>query len=269
MENVIDLTCDYLNVVNLNNRINILQMKDNFSKQAASYSRYRPDYPNKMMDYLVSFVKNKSMALDVATGNGQVAHQLSRYFEKVYATDISQNQLDNAIQVPNLVYKLEPAEKTSFENQTFDLITVAQAIHWFDFDLFYKEIYRVLKPDGIFAILGYGLFSTNAESDVIIRNYYYNIVGSYWDEERKYLDENYETIPFPFDEIKAESFENNFAWSFEELIGYLETWSATQHYILKNNKNPLDLIREELKISWRNNDKKVTFPLLLRIGKLK
>lgn len=244
-------------------------MKDNFSKQALGYSKYRPQYPDKMVDYLISFANNNSIALDVATGNGQIAHKLSRVFEKVFATDISQKQLDNAIQVENVVYRLESAEKTSFEDKSFDLITVAQAVHWFDFDLFYKEIYRILKPDGIFAILGYGLFSTNAESDVILRNYYYNIVGSYWDKERKYLDENYTTIPFPFDEIKTKSFKNRFIWSFEELIGYLETWSATQHYILKNNNNPVDLIREELKISWQNNDGKVTFPLLFRIGKLK
>jgi ubiquinone/menaquinone biosynthesis C-methylase UbiE len=244
-------------------------MKDNFSRQASEYSKYRPHYPNEMIDYLISFAKNKSTALDIATGNGQVAHKLSAVFEKVYGIDISQNQLDNAIQASNLVYKLESAEKTSFDKGTFDLITVAQAVHWFDFDLFYKEIYRILKPDGIFAVLGYGLFSTNTESDLIIHNYYCNIVGPYWDKERKYLDENYKTIPFPFDEIKTEGFENHFIWSFEELIGYLETWSATQHYILKNDSNPLDLIREELKKSWDKNDKKVTFPLLLRIGKLK
>lgn len=244
-------------------------MKDNFSKQASEYSKYRPHYPDTMIDYLISFVKNKSKALDVATGNGQIAHKLSTVFEKVYGIDISQKQLDNAIPAPNLEYKLESAEKTSFDNQTFDLITVAQAIHWFDFDLFYKEIYRILKPDGIFAVLGYGLFSTNVESDVIIRNYYYNIIGPYWDEERKYVDKNYTTIPFPFDEIATDSFENHLTWSFDELMGYLETWSATQHYILKNNSNPLDLIREEFKISWEKNDKKVTFPLLFRIGKLK
>jgi ubiquinone/menaquinone biosynthesis C-methylase UbiE len=244
-------------------------MKDNFSKQALEYSKFRPHYPDEMIDYLISFVRNKSMVLDIATGNGQIAHKLSVVFEKVYGIDISKNQLDNAIQASNLVYQLESAEKTSFGDQTFDLITVAQAIHWFDFDLFYKEIYRILKPDGIFAVLGYGLFSTNAESDVILRNYYYNIVGPYWDKERKYLDENYTSIPFPFDEIIIDSFENQFTWSFEELMGYLETWSATQHYILKNNRNPLDLIKEELKISWHNNDKKVTFPLLFRIGKLK
>jgi ubiquinone/menaquinone biosynthesis C-methylase UbiE len=244
-------------------------MKDNFSKQAFQYSKFRPQYPDEMIDYLVSFVKNKGVALDIATGNGQVAHKLSRFFKTVYAIDISQNQLNNAIPTENIIYKVASAENTFFKKQEFDLITVAQAVHWFDFDLFYKEIDRILKPDGIFAVLGYGLFSTNADSDKILRDYYHNIIGPYWDSERKYLDENYKTIPFPFEEISTESFENHLTWTFEELMGYLKTWSATQHYISKNNQNPLDLIYDDLKVSWQKSDKKVTFPLLLRIGKLK
>lgn len=243
-------------------------MKDNFSKQAIDYSKFRPQYPQEMIECIISFVNNKSTALDIATGNGQVAHKLSAYFKKVYATDISQKQLDNAIQAENVSYSKESAENTSFENQKFDLIVVAQAVHWFDFEVFYKEIYRILKSEGIFAVMGYGLFSTNKDSDKILQHFYYNIIGPYWDAERKYLDENYETIPFPFEEIPTEKFENQFTWTFETLIGYLQTWSSVQHYISKNKQNPIDLIYDDLKVSWQKNDKKVTFPLLLRIGKL-
>jgi len=100
-------------------------MKDNFSKQAVDYSKFRPQYPKEMIECIISFVNNKSTALDIATGNGQVAHKLSAYFKKVYATDISQKQLDNAIQAENVIYSKEPAENTSFENQKFDLIVVA------------------------------------------------------------------------------------------------------------------------------------------------
>ena len=243
-------------------------MKDNFSKQAVDYSKFRPQYPEEMIKYIISFVNNKSTALDLATGNGQVAHKLSAYFEKVFATDISQKQLDNAIWANNIIYSKEPAENTSFENQKFDLIVVAQVVHWFDFESFYKEIYRILKPEGIFVVLGYGLFFTNPYSDKILHHFYYDIVGPYWDAERRHLDENYETIPFPFEEIPTEKFENQFSWTFEALIGYLQTWSSVQHYILKNNQNPIDLIYDDLKVSWQKNDKKVIFPLLLRIGKL-
>src|SRR5690606_8514093 len=123
-------------------------MKDNFSTQAGLYAQFRPSYPKEMIDYIVSQVTDKETALDVATGNGQVAGALSEHFKKVFATDISQKQLDNAIKKDNIVYSVSPAEKTDFNAQTFDLVTVAQAIHWFDFDAFYKEIYRILKPNG-------------------------------------------------------------------------------------------------------------------------
>jgi ubiquinone/menaquinone biosynthesis C-methylase UbiE len=244
-------------------------MKDNFTLQAAQYSAFRPHYPDAMIDYILTFVKDNQAALDVATGNGQVARKLSPHFKKVFATDISAKQLENASPAENIIYQFSPAEKTSFENHQFDLITAAQSVHWFDFDLFYKEVQRILKPEGIFVVMGYGLFSTNPDSDKILRDFYSNIVGPYWDVERKYIDENYQTIPFPFDEIPVKKFYNHFDWTFGQLTGYLETWSATQHYIKANNNNPVDLIREPLWKSWETSNKKVVFPLLLRIGKLK
>ncbi|MDV6168076.1 class I SAM-dependent methyltransferase [Flavobacterium sp. DG1-102-2] len=244
-------------------------MKDNFSAQAVQYSQFRPYYPSEMIDHIVSFVTNKETALDVATGSGQVAIQLSKYFTEVYGTDISDKQLEHAAKADNIVYKKESAEQTSFGESQFDLITVAQAIHWFDFDAFFKEVYRILKPDGIFAVLGYGLFSANGDADKLLKHFYYDITGPYWDAERRYLDENYTTIPFPFEELETQEFVNEFTWTFEQLTGYLETWSAVQHYIKKNGTNPIDLIKEELKEIWEEGDKKVTFPLLLRIGKLR
>lgn len=243
-------------------------MKDNFSALAKGYSKYRPYYPSEMIEYVVSFINERGQALDVATGNGQVAMELSKHFATVFATDISEKQLLNATQADNIIYMVERAEQTAFAENQFDLITVAQAIHWFDFDAFYKEVNRILKPDGIFAVLGYGVFSTNTDSDKILMHFYHNIVGPYWDVERKYIDDNYTTIPFPFDEVEVKQFTNEFTWTFDQLIGYLETWSAVQHYKNKEESNPLDIIRDELKESWEKNDKKVTFPLLLRIGKI-
>jgi len=244
-------------------------MKDNFSAQASGYSNFRPDYPGEMIYFVQSIAKHHFAALDVATGNGQVAKQLSAYFAAVYATDISQQQLDNAVRASNIFYRREPAEKSTFSDAQFDLITVGQAVHWFDFDVFYDEVRRILKPDGIFAILGYGLFYTNPDSDRIIRNFYHETLNGYWDIERKYIDENYKTIPFPFDELSVPTFENHLTWSYEQLTGYIETWSAAAHYRKKNGTNPLDVIRDELRKSWEKSDKSVTFPLLLRIGQLK
>lgn len=245
-------------------------MKDNFSVQAGAYSQYRPYYPQEMTDYIISFVNNKDSALDVATGNGQVAFKLADDFKDVYATDISEKQLENAVRKENIQYSNQPAENTSFADGSFDLITVAQAIHWFDFDAFYKEVYRLLKPDGVFAVLGYGLFSAeDKDVDKLLQYFYHDITRPYWDAERRYLDEDYKTIPFPFQEMETKQFVNEFTWSFEQVTGYLETWSAVQHYIKKNGTNPVDLIRDELKEIWEKGGGRVTFPLLLRIGTLK
>lgn len=244
-------------------------MKDLFSKQSNEYAKFRPNYPRELVQYIASHCTNRERALDVATGNGQMAVQLAEYFGAVSATDISENQLANATQVANVTYYKMPAEKTDFDAKSFDLIVVAQAIHWFNFEKFSTEVYRLLKDDGIFAIAGYGVLKTNTESDVILDRLYDDILGAYWQPERKYIDEHYKTIPFPYDEIPTKTFKNEFTWTFEQLIGYLETWSATQQYIAKNNANPLDFVRQELQESWEDNDNKVTFPLLLRNGKLK
>lgn len=242
-------------------------MKDNFSAQAVSYAQFRPGYPDALIEYIASFATEKHLALDLATGSGQVAHKLARHFDKVFATDISQKQLAQAAKAENIVYKCEPAESTSFEDNAFDLITVAQAVHWFDFSIFYKEAYRIIKPDGVFAVLGYGLPTTNGRTDKILQHFYRDIVGPYWDAERKFVDEGYRTIPFPFKEIETVDWSESHIWSIEHLTGYLETWSATQHYYKKTGINPVDLIRHELSLVWESTDKRVTFPLLLRIGR--
>ncbi|ESU22409.1 methylase involved in ubiquinone/menaquinone biosynthesis [Flavobacterium enshiense DK69] len=245
-------------------------MKDYFSVNSKGYSQFRPRYPEKMIQQIVSLVKEKNVALDVATGNGQVAAKLAAVFQAVYGTDISENQLSQAPEINNVIYRKMPAEQTDFADRQFDLITVAQAIHWFDFDTFYKEIYRILKPDGVFAVMGYGFFSTNKDSDKILWRLYEGIVGPYWDPERDYLTQEYQTIPFPLDEIVNEKYTQTYTWTFEQLIGYLETWSATTNYEkANNNENPIDIVRDELKASWEKGDKKVAFPMFLRIGKLK
>ncbi|HSD13773.1 MAG TPA: class I SAM-dependent methyltransferase, partial [Flavobacterium sp.] len=115
-------------------------MKDYFSEISTGYSQFRPRYPEEMLQEVVSLVKDKNTALDVATGNGQVASRLSEFFQTVYGTDISENQLKQAPEIQNVIYKKMPAEQTDFTAAQFDLITVAQAIHWFDFDAFYKEV---------------------------------------------------------------------------------------------------------------------------------
>jgi SAM-dependent methyltransferase len=244
-------------------------MKDNFSKVAGFYSQFRPSYPDSVYDFLLPFVLTKKTAWDAGTGNGQVAGQLANYFETVFATDFSKNQLKNAVIKKNIIYKTERAEQTSFPDNEFDLITVAQAIHWFDFTKFYNEVNRTLKPDGIFAVIGYDICKIDIKSDEIIQHLYSNILNGYWDKERIYIDEHYQTIPFPFDEINAPVFISEYEWSLEQLTGFLNSWSAVQHYKDRNNDdNPIHKITDDLRNCWNENGiKKVSFPVFLRVGR--
>lgn len=242
-------------------------MKDNFSKQAKHYAQFRPDYPIALYDFLLPLVQEKGCAWDAGTGNGQVAAVLANYFDKVIATDISEKQLTYAIQKPNIVYKVENAASADFAAQSLDLITVAQAIHWFDFEAFYQVVKKALKPTGILAVMGYALIEVeNQAIHSIIKRFYTEILGGYWDAERHYIDMHYETIPFPFIQLETPHFYSQYKWSFEQMIGFLSTWSAVQHYIQKNKENPIDIIFGALKAAWKDELESVRFPILCRVG---
>ena len=242
-------------------------MKDNFSSQSDNYVKFRPTYPAGLVKYLEGLVPNKNSAWDVGTGNGQLAVSLSEIFVNIYATDISDKQLNHAIQAPNIRYSKQPAESTSFTENQFDLITVAQAIHWFDFDAFYREATRTLKQDGVIAIVGYGLLRINEAVDSIIDEFYHELVGPFWDTERKYIDEEYSSIPFPFEEVLDHpQLSLASELSLNQLLGYLNSWSAVQHYKNENGANPVDQIEPRLREVWSFKSYPVKHPLFMRIG---
>jgi ubiquinone/menaquinone biosynthesis C-methylase UbiE len=244
-------------------------MKDNFSTRADRYAQFRPTYPDALFGQLFNLVPGKQTAWDCGTGNGQVAQRLAPVFHTVQATDISRQQLDNAVDLPNIHYSVQSAEKTNFPDHHFDLITVAQAIHWFDFDAFYAEAHRTLKPRGILAVIGYNLPRFTAAVDTIITGFYRDIVGPYWDKERRYIDENYRTIPFPYTDLPMPAFTIDVQWSFDHLIGYIETWSAVKHYQKNRSENPVALIEPRLKAAWGESDQlSGHFPILLRVARV-
>lgn len=243
--------------------------KDNFSKGAASYAKFRPDYPKKLFQLINSLVTFKTNCWDCGTGNGQLACELAKSFKNVYATDISQRQIDQADQQDNIHYSVQPAESTIFPDDLFDLVMVGQAIHWFDFDKFYTEVRRTCKPDALLVITGYSLLRVDEAMDPVLDDFYHNRVGPYWDQERSYIEGAYQTIPFPFEEIAHDDYLITCKWTLEHLIGYLNTWSAVKHFTDENGENPVDQIAGDLSRHWgKEKVKSVQFPLLLRVGKV-
>lgn len=243
--------------------------KDNFSLQSADYARFRPQYPAALGAALAGLSPATGQAWDCGTGNGQFATLLSEKFTQVFATDISAGQLKNAARKPNITYRQEHAENTSLPDQSCDLITVAQAIHWFNFEAFYREVRRVARPGAILAALGYALFQTSSKLDEVVWHFYSDIVGPYWDPERKLIDEKYRTIPFPFEELPFPAFYMQYEWTLDEMLGFFSTWSATQHYIKANHTDPVGLIREKLASAWPETEKiSVRFDILARVGRV-
>jgi SAM-dependent methyltransferase len=242
--------------------------KDNFSKQSDLYVKFRPNYPQELYDFILSHVAKKEYALDCGTGNGQAASVLAGYFEKVIAIDISSNQLKNAIKKDNIEYIICPAEETPFKNDCFDLITVATAVHWFRFDTFYNEMKRIAKDGCIFSCWAYSLLRTNEpEINNLLQSFYFETLNGYWDKERKLVEEEYKTLPFPFDEIENPGFASRLEWTLPVLEGYLNTWSAVQHFIQKNSTNPVsDLMRAIFTKFPPNLALKVILPVFMRMG---
>jgi ubiquinone/menaquinone biosynthesis C-methylase UbiE len=245
--------------------------KDLFSAHSDIYSKYRPLYPKELYDFILDRVIIKEMALDCGTGNGQAASVLADHFKEVHATDISEKQIKNAIQKPNLHYHICEAEETPFTDNQFDLIVSATAIHWFQFDKFFKEMKRIGKNNGSFACWGYKVFRTNEpELNKLIDKFYSQTIHKYWDAERKHVDEEYKTIPFPFEEIKNPGFATCLQWNLDNLEGYLNTWSAVQHYISTNNLNPVNDLMQEIRSQLPGDSKvEITLPIFMRFGIIK
>ena len=246
---------------------------DLFSKQATTYSQFRPQYPQELYQFLAECCKEKELAWDCATGNGQAACDLAKYFKKMIATDISEKQISNATKAPNIEYLVLKAEEPlPVKNGSIDLITVAQAIHWFDLDIFYNEAKRVLKPGGIMATWAYAFHSPiETQIDKILYEFCLETLGPYWKENVKWVWNKYKDLKFPFEEIKTPVITMNVNWNLDDLLGYFRSWSATQLYIDQHHEDPTVKLKEKLIPLWGDSQKtkKLEWELALRVGKLK
>jgi SAM-dependent methyltransferase len=250
---------------------NTIQFHDHFSGVASRYADFRPCYPGALFDYLAGLARKNSVVWDCAAGNGQASIDLAARFDKVIAADASREQIASAKTQPNIEYRVATAEQSGLPDASVSLITVAQAMHWFDLERFYTEAKRVLEPDGVLAVWAYGINQVAGEHvNRLVQEYYSKTVGPYWPPERKLVEEGYRSISFPFTELAAPVFRMETNWTLEQLIGYFSTWSATTRYIKTNGKNPLEPLADPLAREWGEPDspRLITWPLALRVGRM-
>ena len=243
---------------------------DHFSGVANWYADFRPHYPAALFDYLATIVPRSSTVWDCACGNGQATLDLALRFDRVIATDASREQIASATPHAKVEYRVASAEQNGLPAQSVALVTVAQALHWLDFDRFYAEVKRVLVPDGVFAAWSYGIDVVEGDdANQVAQDFYTNIVGPYWPPERKLVEEGYRTIPFPFDEIEAPAFRMEASWTLAQLLGYVSTWSSTSRYRKVTGRDPIEALAADLKPVWGDvhAPRVIVWPLTLRVGR--
>ncbi|MGB3494588.1 MAG: class I SAM-dependent methyltransferase [Elainellaceae cyanobacterium] len=245
-----------------------MTFKDYFSRQSSDYAQYRPRYPRELFGYLASLCETCDRAWDCATGNGQAALELARLFSQVVATDGSVTQISQAQSHANITYQVALADQSGLADHSVNLVTVAQAAHWFDLGDFYTEVQRVVKPGGIVALWCYELMTISEAMDPLIHYFYRTVVDPYWPPERALVENHYRTLPFPFSEIAAPSFQMQTTWTLEQLYGYLFTWSASQNYLEATGQNPLNEVSDRFLAAWGDfhEPKSIHWPIHLRVG---
>jgi SAM-dependent methyltransferase len=247
-----------------------MPFKDHFSRLARQYLAFRPLYPAPLFDYVASLCREQRCAWDCACGSGQATLPLAGRFDSVIGTDASARQIAAAPSHPKVTYRVAGAEHSGLDTASVDLITVAQSLHWFDLELFYREVERVLSETGVLAVWSYGVLHVDGgDIDPIIQTFYYDTVGDYWPPERWHVDDAYRSLPFPFAETAPPPFSMQERWPLAHLLGYLRSWSATGRYIDRHGRDPVATLHEKLERVWGDptDARLVTWPLLLRAGR--
>ncbi|KYQ90596.1 putative SAM dependent methyltransferase [Tieghemostelium lacteum] len=249
--------------------------KDYFGGVGDKYRDFRPSYPEELYDIIKKTAGNQTkLAVDVGCGNGQATVELAKFFDKVIGIDPSEGQIKNAIKRDNIEYLVSPAEEIKLPEKSIDMITVAQAVHWFNLPLFYDLTKKLLKKDGHLVIFGYGLMdiTNNQEANKLHWKFYQTLGDEYWPPQRKYLDDKYVDIKPTYENTKRQDIFFDKTLTIGSLMGYYSTWSGYNQYLKVNPnstllKDHIDSILKSYNTTSMDTVVEVKFPLYLIISK--
>ncbi len=244
--------------------------RDRFQAVSGSYAACRPGYPAALFEFLAGMAPARRLAWDCGTGTGQAAAALVDHFDRVAASDASRRQLAHAVRRPGIHYHLALAQRSALADGSADLVSVAQALHWFPLEPFFAEARRVLKPGGVLAVWTYGRARVTSAIDRCMGVFYDQTIGPWWPPERHMVDSGYAGVPFPFPELPAPALEIACDWTLDHFLGYVRTWSAVVRYRAERGDDPVTGLERQLLPLWDRPDapRRVTWPLALRAGRV-
>jgi len=244
--------------------------QDHFSQTAEAYAAFRPSYPPELADFLASIAPRHDLAWDCGCGSGQLAVPLAEHFARVVATDASAEQLRHAAPHSRVAYHRAAAEASALPGAAVDLAVAAQAAHWFDLPAYYAEVRRVARPGAIVAQTVYNLVEVDAAVDAAVRRFYDRRLAPYWPPERRHVETDYRSIPFPFPRVDAPSFAMRASWTLDHFIGYVRSWSGVQRMERALGPGQTEAFRDELAALWgpAGAARAVRWPLTVRAGRV-
>ncbi len=243
---------------------------DHFGKVAGRYADFRPTYPPELFDWLGNQCDAHDLAWDCGCGNGQASVALAGHFRQVYATDASAGQIAHATPHDRVRYAVGPANASGLPDACADLVTVAQALHWFADDSFYDEARRVLKPGGLLAAWSYGMIVVDGDAvNAAIQHFYHQVIGPYWPPERRHVETGYRELSFPFARITTPELAMQVSWPLAQLLGYLGSWSASARYREATGKDAVEALGTVLLDCWSDpaQARTVSWPLAILAGR--
>jgi SAM-dependent methyltransferase len=240
-----------------------------FDQGGANYAAFRPDYPPELAASLADVAPGRGLAIDVGCGAGQLTLSLADHFDAVIGVDPGADQIAHAPAHPHIRYVVAPAEATGLEGGRADLITVAQAAHWFDLPAFYAEARRLAAPGAVLALITYGAAVLEPDLRDRFDRFYVDEIGPFWPPERRLVDSGYADIDFPFTEIAGPVTQIARDWSLADLLGYVGTWSAARRAREAGRSDLLDAVAADLAAAWGDPQRlrRIVWPIRMRIGR--
>ncbi|MCG3172394.1 MAG: Trans-aconitate 2-methyltransferase [Myxococcota bacterium] len=240
------------------------EFKDLFGGHARDYARYRPHYPRELFAEIARLSPARDRCLDVGCGNGQASLSLAEFFGEVWACDPAANQIAGAPSHPKVRFFTAPAESTGVPAGSMDAITAAQAFHWFDHPAFFAEVRRAARPGALLALWCYDLAHVTPEIDEITVGLYRDILGEYWEPERRLVEEGYARVEVPFSGLAFPALRMEQRWALSQWLGYLRTWSSLRRYVEEQGFDPLQPLEAEFSRAWGESEQTVVWPLAVR-----